>query len=669
MTMRIPQGPHPSTRTLAALLARLRLPFAWATLCCAVVLAFSCIGLRAQTAATTGMGHPIELTQARWLYHPGDQPEWKNPAFDDSNWPGFIPQVESPRAFQCVGFCWYRLRVTVPKDTRNLSLGLDNIDTDYQLFVNGELIGAQGRMPPHPSNFMSNLTLYPIPNAAVSTRELSIALRLWTTTTRFREETEGGLQFSSRVELGDTAVLELSREQEYANRFARAAGDMPIGLLAMLVGITSLLLYRTQREHREYLWLFVMATIQALASLFAAGVYFDVVSIPFERNARLVLLVAGFLANIEFVFRFLQRPMSNLFRWIEVAYLLFSLVIWRGVNGWSAVLFQIVVLLWLLPVEIGPPLLLFLGYREGRKEAGILILPTLLAGLAVLYPSFHYLLFLCWPRLALPQLPYIHLGPMFLSMDMCFLFLTWLAFGFILISRSTAITRERERISGEIQAAKAVQDVLMPKLLSGTPGFTLDSVYLPAQEVGGDFFHVSPAPDGSLRLVIGDVSGKGLKAAMMVSLIIGALDREPSRDPAGVLTGLNRMLTLHTTGGFTTCLCLNISPTGLLTAANAGHFAPYHNGLEHPMQGNLPLGLDPDAEYTETSTHILPGDHLLLFSDGIPEARSPRGELYGFDRTAAIIARHASAQTIAAEAQAFGQEDDITVLELTLLSS
>src|SRR3981081_1128140 len=99
--------------------------------------------------------------------------------------------------------------------------------------------------------------------------------------------------------------------------------------------------------------------------------------------------------------------------------------------------------------------------------------------------------------------------------------------------------RARAPVAAELHAASTVQQLLLQGASRPTPGFQVDSVYLPASEVGGDFFFVSSAPDGSLIAIVGDVSGKGLTAAMRVALILGALRRETSHDPGEILFGLN----------------------------------------------------------------------------------------------------------------------------------
>jgi serine phosphatase RsbU (regulator of sigma subunit) len=117
-------------------------------------------------------------------------------------------------------------------------------------------------------------------------------------------------------------------------------------------------------------------------------------------------------------------------------------------------------------------------------------------------------------------------------------------------------------------------------------------------------------------------------------------------------------------GGFTTCLCADLSPDGSLRIANAGHLPPYLNGEELPLSNNLPLGVADRIDYPQTPLQLAPGDRLTFISDGVVEARNAARELFGFDRTRQISTR--PAQQIAEAARLFGQEDDITVLTLTL---
>jgi serine phosphatase RsbU (regulator of sigma subunit) len=165
-------------------------------------------------------------------------------------------------------------------------------------------------------------------------------------------------------------------------------------------------------------------------------------------------------------------------------------------------------------------------------------------------------------------------------------------------------------------------------------------------------------------LLLGDVSGKGAAAAMTAALLIGAAERRDADSPAKLLDHLNLVLCDCKLGGFATCLCADITPDGRFTTANAGHPPPYCNGKELSLEPSLPLGITLQTEYAEAALQLEAGDRLTMLSDGVAEARSPSGELFGFDRAAAISTQ--SAEEIAHAAQQFGQEDDITVLTLSL---
>ena len=232
----------------------------------------------------------------------------------------------------------------------------------------------------------------------------------------------------------------------------------------------------------------------------------------------------------------------------------------------------------------------------------------------------------------------------------------------ILCTEMVDAARARAAFAAELHAASTVQQLLLQSASRPTPGFQVESVYLPASEVGGDFFFVSSAPDGSLIAIVGDVSGKGLTAAMRVAMILGALRRETSHDPGEVLFGLNNALIAQGQLGFTTACCIRISLSGEYILSNAGHIAPYLSGREIETPSALPLGLMLDQTYDVTRGRLNSGERLVLLSDGVPEARSQTGELYGFERLSSLT--RMSAQEIAEAAQLFGQEDDITVLTL-----
>jgi serine phosphatase RsbU (regulator of sigma subunit) len=220
--------------------------------------------------------------------------------------------------------------------------------------------------------------------------------------------------------------------------------------------------------------------------------------------------------------------------------------------------------------------------------------------------------------------------------------------------------RRKEELDAEFDAAREVQQQLVAPAVD-LPGFKIQSAYVPAKRVGGDFFRILPGPDGSVLLVVGDVSGKGLKAAMTVSAIMGALRGCPSGKPTEILAYLNHVL-CGQVAGFVTCCVALIESDGAMTLANAGNPAPYCNGEEMSVNAGLPLGILAAASYEETCYKIAVGDRLTFVSDGVVEATNAKGELYGFERTRAVSAK--SADHIAQAAELFGQEDDITVLSL-----
>jgi serine phosphatase RsbU (regulator of sigma subunit) len=234
----------------------------------------------------------------------------------------------------------------------------------------------------------------------------------------------------------------------------------------------------------------------------------------------------------------------------------------------------------------------------------------------------------------------------------------------VVLFRFVRVTRDEERAAAELEAARTVQQILVPEEIPSIPGFSIQAVYQPAGQVGGDFYQVLPAPDGGLLAVIGDVSGKGMPAAMTVSLLVGTVRTlaHYTQDPAEILTAMNQRMIGRSNGGFTTALVLRLDRDGTLTAANAGHLTPYANGKELAIDNGLPLGLATGAAYSNTTVHLEADTKLTLLTDGVVEAQNAKGELFGFERAAEISAK--PAQNVAEAARIFGQTDDITVLSL-----
>jgi hypothetical protein len=229
--------------------------------------------------------------------------------------------------------------------------------------------------------------------------------------------------------------------------------------------------------------------------------------------------------------------------------------------------------------------------------------------------------------------------------------------------------RDKQRMAAELAAGRAVQHVLIPEDVPAIPGFIVQSVYKPFGEVGGDFFQVLPINNnplsGGVLVIIGDVSGKGMPAAMTVSLLVGTVRTlaHYTQSPGEILAAMNERMLARSNGGFTTCLVLRADTDGVLTIANAGHIPPYVDGKELQFESGLPLGISADAIYAESTFQLSPAQQLTLLTDGVVEARDKSGTLFGFERSASLSTQ--SAEAIAHAAQAFGQDDDITVLSVT----
>jgi Stage II sporulation protein E (SpoIIE) len=312
-----------------------------------------------------------------------------------------------------------------------------------------------------------------------------------------------------------------------------------------------------------------------------------------------------------------------------------------------------VVLLFALLFGLCGPVVLLLRHRPPFERL-LFVLPIvfILYGIAMLH----------WHRIDLPS----SAAAAAYRFDALSIFAMALASAFITTKHINTEGALQLRAETELQAARAVQQVLIPDEIPSLPGFKIESVYRPFGEVGGDFFQILPTASGGVLIVIGDVSGKGLPAAMTVSLLVGTFRTlaHYTVNPGEILVAMNRRMMLRSKDGFTTCLVLRADPEGTLTVANAGHIPPYCDGDELAVEGGLPLGLDAQSIYDETKFEMKPGAQLTLLTDGVVEAHSTTGELFGFTRLQAWSRKNA--EQIVEAARAFGQDDDITVVTLAL---
>jgi hypothetical protein len=245
--------------------------------------------------------------------------------------------------------------------------------------------------------------------------------------------------------------------------------------------------------------------------------------------------------------------------------------------------------------------------------------------------------------------------------------LAYMGFVFVFVGefrRRMRVTTEKTVLDTEMAAAREIQQVIVPEEAECFPGFCVDSTYVPAQQVGGDFFQILPDGGGGMLVVVGDVTGKGLPAAMLVSMLVGSIRTaaEDSHDPARILRILHDLLVWRSSGGYATAIAARIGRDGTVTMANAGHLPPYLDGKEMELGGTLPLGFAGGGQYQTTSFVIEPGSRIVFCTDGVVEAQDRDGALFGFDRTRQISTR--TAAEIGDAARDFGQSDDITVVAI-----
>src|SRR5919107_407537 len=243
--------------------------------------------------------------------------------------------------------------------------------------------------------------------------------------------------------------------------------------------------------------------------------------------------------------------------------------------------------------------------------------------------------------------------------------------------------RERERFEQELRVAQRIQQALLPKELPLLEDWDIVPYYQPAREVGGDFYDFLTLPDGRIGVIIGDVSGKGIAAALVMAntqSVLRAVARRGDIAPGQVLAEANEVLYAYVPSGtFVTCFYGILDPkSGRIVYANAGHDPPYlqrDGDAQELMARGMPLGLMPEMPYEEEESVLVAGDDLLFYSDGLVEAHDPKGEMFGFPRLRKLImAQRADngeelVDYLLAELTRFKgtdseQEDDITLVIL-----
>jgi hypothetical protein len=688
----------------------------WMTSCVTTVLLFSTVlvcGIRA--TAQSGKPKPAELGTAipltigqsmvplygPWKFQVGDspidpatnKPLWAQPEFDDATWEtvdltpkgavnpfrgssGYVPGWGGRGHPGYSGYAWYRIRVRVnAQPGEKLALGGPAyFDDAYQLFLNGTLLGSFGRFDGKRREFYYNEPMvFPLPQTQIvgagGDRDATqvIAFRIWMSPASLLGQTDAG-GFHLAPQVGTTNAVEAEYQLRWLDLVRENAIWALTGTVYSLLAVIAFSLFLFNRTDRVYFWIGSLLLMMGLGGgETALASWTRTITIPAELWVCYVLVIP--LVNLSWVMLLrawfeLDRPL-----WLPWAVALLSLAQALVYAGVLDLLFPLVpstlapvfyVLSRVLRVIFGLLMcwIMFRGIRKLGLEGWLLLPPVVLA----------------WGDWLAGQLTFLHVPRRFfpfgvsLSLEQITGFLLVLTLCWLLVRRWVRSALAQRQMTLEMKQAQEVQQVLIPEAVPQIPGFSIQSVYQPAGQVGGDFFQILPAKQGGVLLCIGDVSGKGMPAAMTVSLLVGTLRTlaHYTQSPGEILAAMNQRMLGRSRSGFTTCLVLLAAPDGTVTVANAGHISPYLKGRELPLENGLPLGLMAESAYPEATFHQEEDEQLTLVTDGVVEARAASGELFGFERTAAIAAH--SAESISRTAQDFGQDDDITVLTLTRLA-
>lgn len=619
-----------------------------------------------------------------WKFRLGHDVDWAMPDFDDSGWEnvtlysqgwsqsvvdrneGSDPGWAGHRHQGAWGYGWYRIRLNLQKSTDPLSLFMPFVDSVYTIYWDGQVLGGLGN-PAQPKVSLHASELFTIPKPLAMPRIHVLAIQVWDQPFGALQlsQQDGGLRGAPLLVSGPIVakLQQLAHRSQTLWLTLQVVPDVTSGA----IGIFILALFRLQRRRLEYLWIgltllcFVIHDVVLAAAVLTGHILERAVPLSELIFTNALLPLLGLLAAIWLVN--LQRR-RWLLAWLFGSWGLYFLFSMACAIDLYFVFFSSGLPRWYMPVfaiSFGNALLILLyvaavGIRTRGREAWIDLSPGLL--------MFAYFL----ERFAQN---YIYFSPAKVGvLYVAFLTLIPLSVVAIVVRRFLVQWREHQRIEGEMRQAQTVQMLLFPEKLPQMPGYRVEGTYLAASQVGGDFYQVFRIPDSGLIVVLGDVSGKGLQAAMVVSIAIGAVRAivKETGQPAEILGRLNHELVGNLKSGFVTCFCARIDAAGTVIMANAGHLSPWINGTEVSISGALPLGILLESVYEAESFHLRDGDTLTIMSDGVVEARRERdGQLYGFDQLAMLLRSKPSAEEIARTAQCYGQEDDISVLQITRL--
>lgn len=642
------------------------------------------------------LGDSVVALNGPWRFHIGDSPTdpatgkllWSEPGFNDSSWEsldltvppgsydpiagtsGYLPGWTAKGHPGYWGYAWYRIRVQIDVHPgAELALaGPSDVDDIYQAFDNGNLIGSFGDFSgSSPSIYTTRPQMFALPaenSSAGSTRVLSIRVYMEPYTLN-QLDNVGGIH--NPPFLGERSAVAAQYQIKWDELYRSYIGSLIEAILFTLLGIVAFSLMLFDRTDRVYLWIgFLLLATAASAWIVTLSTWTEsipyFITAPFRLTVVLPLIFTGWVMVWRVWFR-LRRP--RWVPWLLLGLLLLTIIsLSIGQNLFIVVVssrvehaFQIISLASRLAIAALLLWTVFQGIVEQGLEGWIAIPAVLLAAVAEFSNELNFAQILnIW-------FPF---GIQFTTRQVADLLLVF-ALSLLLFRRLVKSIQRQRQMALDVKQAQEVQQVILPEAHTTFPGYEIESEYRPALEVGGDFFQVVPHPtDGSLLIVAGDVAGKGLKAGMLVALLVGAIRTAAQfkPEPLALLDALNRRL-LGRGDAFATCLALRIAADGSVSLANAGHLAPYLNGTAIALEGSLPLGMLEAPEYSLLRFTLHPGDRLMVLSDGVAEATDPDGHLFGFDRIHELLQSATSAAQIADTAQSFGQQDDISVITVT----
>ena len=638
---------------------------------------------RNEVIDATNLGSPIILDKG-WRVGVTSDPAAATPEFDDSNWAvrnaqdsiaDVSAQDEPDRSdSHDRNYVWYRIHLKLAKNhgaeallielpaSQNTTMTIGASGPGLDVYVNGRHIRPEGAHGDAPYRFEEISRIYHLGLAPTDT---NVTLAIRTLYFPFGLNAYTGFFSKRSLRVGNPEDLRRAWDLWFLHSLFERLPRLVNSILLTVLSLFLLALYFTQRGHVEYLWLALHELIQAPIGFIDLGGSLARIDQLWYVAMVLQLVAISAYLYFEFLIAFLglrRRWYITLLRYTApiLAGVGPTMVLMGSHDRLILVLLGVVYLgsfLWIVGWFLFVFITLISATLRRNFEAGLLLIPFVLSIIGIVEPIVTGGMSDALGRAYHSPLT-IQAGPVPIHFASIADFAGLLAIVLIIFVRFLRIQHDRERAKSELAAARSVQELMIPQEKIETPGYEVDSVYKPATEVGGDFFYIQPTGDGELLVVIGDVAGKGLKAAMNVSMLMGALRRIPEKRPAKILESLNRVLA--GSESLTTCQAIWFGSDGEVVVSSAGHLSPYLNTQEIALPGGLPLGAVPDVCYDEVSLYLHPGDRLLLLSDGVVEARQSTGELFGFDRVHNLS--NQSAFYIADAATEFGQEDDITVL-------